>query len=167
MKTALFMAPLAQKQEILGRLSCQRLESCFTCEVTNAGTLSRCDIQRSSLVVVQNLLFDTPEILEANMELRGVIDRLLDAFILDIKEDRILTVDMIKTLTQLKIFGTIASQQIWKLERGGKGMIIEHEGMLAALMKLMFEVQAASEREIDTVRELRTDVLWLLRNLVR
>jgi hypothetical protein len=116
---------------------------------------------------VQNLLFDTPEILEANLELRGVIDRLLDAFILDIKEDRILTVDMIKTLTQLKIFGTIASQQIWKLERGGKGMIIEHEGMLAALMRLMFEASAASETEIDTVRELRTDVLWLLRNLVR
>lgn len=161
------MAPIAQKHQILKQVTCKRLEDCFKCEVAETRDLSKFDIQRSSMVVVQNILFDTPEILEESKDLRAVVDKLLDSFILEVKEDRILASDTIKTVTQLKIFGTIAGQQHWSLERGGKAMIAEHEGMLAALWKVMLEVETTDPKQVEDLREYRKEVIWVLRNLIR
>ena len=46
-------------------------------------------------------------------------------------------------------------------------MVAEHEGMLAALWKLMFEIKTTDSDQLEAVLEYRKEVIWLMRNLIR
>lgn len=71
----------------------------------------------------------------------------------------------------MKIVSNIALSEFYPKENGGKALILEHDGMPEAMLKILThpnneEILELDEDKLAAVKETRSEVLAILRNLL-